>query len=98
LAALQQALRQPAGFASYGALRQWVQQIQHLETDDHTLYMIVARGSRPNERSRGLATQNNSEAIAEFRATCEEQLPAPFHGRRPARCMWLAKTKVASGY
>src|SRR5918992_1065322 len=41
LAALEQALRQPAGFASYEALRQWVQQTYHLEVNDHTLDTIV---------------------------------------------------------
>jgi transposase len=41
LAAIAQALRQPAGFASYEALRQWVQQTQHLEVNYHTLYTIV---------------------------------------------------------
>jgi Homeodomain-like domain len=41
LAAIAQALRQPPGFASYDALRQWVQQTHHLEANDHTLYTIV---------------------------------------------------------
>ena len=41
LAALEQALQQPAGFASYEALRQWVQQGYHLEVNYHTLYTIV---------------------------------------------------------
>jgi transposase len=41
LAALEQALRQPAGFASYEALRQWIQQTHHLDVNYHTLYTIV---------------------------------------------------------
>ena len=41
LAALEQALRQPAGFASYESLRQWGQQTYHLEVNYHTLYTIV---------------------------------------------------------
>ena len=41
LAALEQALRQPAGFASSEALRQWVQHTHHLEVNYHTLYTIV---------------------------------------------------------
>jgi transposase len=41
LAAIEQALRQPAGFASYEALRQWVQQTYHLEVNYHTLYTTV---------------------------------------------------------
>jgi hypothetical protein len=41
LAAIEQALRRPAGFASYAALRQWVQQTCHLEVNYHTLYTIV---------------------------------------------------------
>ncbi len=41
LAAIEQALRQPAGFASYEALRQWVKQTHHLDVNYHTLYTIV---------------------------------------------------------
>jgi transposase len=41
LAALEQALRQPAGFASYEAVRQWVQQTYRLDVNYHTLYTIV---------------------------------------------------------
>jgi hypothetical protein len=41
LAALEQALRHPTGFASYAALRQWVQQPHHLAVNYHTLYSIV---------------------------------------------------------
>jgi transposase len=41
LAALEQALRQPAGFASYEALRQWIKQSHHLDVNYHTLYTIV---------------------------------------------------------
>jgi hypothetical protein len=41
LAALEQALRPPAGFASDAALRQWVQQTYPLDINDHTLYTIV---------------------------------------------------------
>jgi transposase len=41
LAALEQALRHPAGFASYEALRQWVKQHHRLDVKYHTLYTIV---------------------------------------------------------
>jgi transposase len=41
LAALEQALRQPTGFASYEALRQWVKQHHHLDVNYHTLYTII---------------------------------------------------------
>jgi hypothetical protein len=41
LAAIEQALQRPAGFASYEALRQWVKYTQHLEVNYHTLYSIV---------------------------------------------------------
>jgi hypothetical protein len=41
LASLEQALRQPAGFASDEARRQWVQQTHHREVNDHTLDTIV---------------------------------------------------------
>jgi transposase len=41
LAALEQVLRQPAGFASYVELRQWIQHTHHLDVNYHTLYTIV---------------------------------------------------------
>jgi transposase len=41
LAAIEQALQEPAGFASDEALRQWVQQTHHVEVNYHTLYTIV---------------------------------------------------------
>jgi transposase len=41
LAALEQVLRQPAGFASYVELRQWIKQTHHLDVNYHTLYTIV---------------------------------------------------------
>jgi transposase len=41
LVGLEQALRQPAGFASYEALRQWVKQAYGVEVNYHTLYTIV---------------------------------------------------------
>jgi hypothetical protein len=41
LAGLEQALRYPAGFASYEALRQWVKQTYHVEVTYHTLYTIA---------------------------------------------------------
>jgi transposase len=41
LAAIEQALRQPDGVASYEALRHWVQQTYHREVNYHTLYTIV---------------------------------------------------------
>jgi transposase len=41
LASIAQALRAPAGFASYEALRQWVKQTHHVEVNYHTLYTIV---------------------------------------------------------
>jgi len=41
LAAIEPALRQPSGFASYEALRQWVQQTQPLEVNEHTRYTSV---------------------------------------------------------
>jgi transposase len=41
LAALMQALRQPAGVASYVELRQRLKQTHHLEVNYHTLYSIV---------------------------------------------------------
>lgn len=40
-AASAQALRQPTGFASYEALRQWVTQTSHLDVKYHTLSTIV---------------------------------------------------------
>jgi transposase len=59
LAAIEQALQEPAGFASYEALRPWVQQTQHVEVNDHTLYTIVRtrfraklQGPRPSHTKK----------------------------------------------
>jgi transposase len=41
LAGLEQALRQPAGFASYEAVRQWIRQHYQLDVKYHTLYTII---------------------------------------------------------
>jgi transposase len=41
LASLEQALRRPAGFASYEALRQWVRQTHGVEVKYKTLYTLV---------------------------------------------------------
>jgi transposase len=41
LAAMAQALRQPAGFASYEALRQGIKPTYHLDVNYHPLYTIV---------------------------------------------------------
>jgi transposase len=41
LASLEQAFRRPEGFASYGALRQWVAQALHVQVKYQTLYTIV---------------------------------------------------------
>jgi transposase len=41
LAALEQVLRQPAGFASYVELRQWIKQSHRLDVNYHTLYTII---------------------------------------------------------
>ena len=41
LAGLEHALRQPAGFASYEAVRQWIKQCDQLDVHYHTLDTIV---------------------------------------------------------
>lgn len=41
LASIEHALRQPTGFASYEALRQWVEHTQHVRVKYKTLYTIV---------------------------------------------------------
>ncbi len=43
LAELEQALQQPQGFASYEALRQWVEQTQGVSVKYKTLYTIVRK-------------------------------------------------------
>jgi transposase len=55
LAALEQVLRQPTGFASYVALRQGIKHTHHLDVNSHTLYTSVRtrfktklKGPRPS--------------------------------------------------
>jgi hypothetical protein len=59
LAARQQALRPPAGFASYAALRQWLTQTPHLDVNSHPRYPIVRtklkaklKGPRPSHTTK----------------------------------------------
>lgn len=59
LAGLEQALRQPAGFASYEAVRQWVKQRYQRDVKYHTLYTIVRtrfnaklKGPRPSHTKK----------------------------------------------
>jgi hypothetical protein len=59
LAAIAQALQEPAGFASDEALRPWVQQTQHVAGHDHTLDTIVRtrfraklKGPRPSHAKK----------------------------------------------
>ena len=54
-ASIEQVLQEPAGVASYEALRQWGQRTHHVEVNDHTLYAIVRtrftaklKGPRPS--------------------------------------------------
>jgi putative transposase len=59
LASLAHALSQPVGFASYEALRQWVQQTHHREVHDHTLYTIGrTRGNTKLKVPRPSHTKN----------------------------------------
>ncbi len=41
LASIEQALRQPDGFASYGELRQWIEQTHQVRVKYKTLYSLV---------------------------------------------------------
>jgi hypothetical protein len=59
LASLEQALQEPARFASDEALRQWVQQAHHVAVNYHTLYTIVRtrfggklKGPRPRHTKK----------------------------------------------
>lgn len=58
-AGLEQALRRPAGFASYEALRRWVRQTSGAEVKDKTLYALVRtrfratlKGPRPSHTQK----------------------------------------------
>lgn len=41
LASIERALQQEEGFASYGALREWVEQTHHIDVNYKTLYSLV---------------------------------------------------------
>jgi hypothetical protein len=73
LAALEQALQQPTGFASYDALRQWVQQTYHLDVNYHTLYTIVRTNLKAKLKVPRPSHTKNPEAIEASQATCGEQ-------------------------
>jgi hypothetical protein len=59
LAGLERALRQPAGFASSEAVRQWVRQTYHPDVNDYTFDTIVRtelkakrKGPRPSHTKK----------------------------------------------
>lgn len=96
LAALAQALRQPAGFASYEALRQWVQQTYHLDVNYHTLYTIVRtklkgklKVPRPSHTKKTLRRSRRSKRPV---ATSSSVSSRPCIR---ARCGSAARTRVA---
>jgi transposase len=66
LAAIAQALQQPAGFASYEALRQWVQQTSHREVNDHTLYTIIHTKFKATLKIPRSSHTKNPGAMAAF--------------------------------
>jgi hypothetical protein len=87
LAAIEQALRQPAGCASYAVLRQWVQQSHHLEVNDHTLSTIVRTRFNAQLKVPRPRHTKNPEAMPAFQETCREQLQRgmPPENTRPVR-------------
>jgi transposase len=87
LAAIEQALQEPAGFAYWEALRQWVQQTHHVEVPYHTLYTIARTRFRSKLKVSRLSHTKNPDAIAEFQATCQEQLQGiiPLQNTHPVR-------------
>ena len=66
LAALEQVLRQPAGFASDEARRQGVKQTHHLAVTYHTLYTMVRTRFNATLKVPGPVTPNTPEAIPAF--------------------------------
>jgi hypothetical protein len=74
LAGLEQALRQPAGFASYGAVRQWSKQRYQLDVNYHPLYTIVRTRFNARHRVPRPSHTKNPDAIRKFQATCQVQI------------------------
>jgi class 3 adenylate cyclase len=74
LARLEQALRLPGGFASYEALRQWVQRTPGVEASTRRSTHWYARASTRCSKCHALVTQNNPEAIPTFQASCDGHL------------------------
>jgi class 3 adenylate cyclase len=74
LARLEQALRLPGGFASYEALRQWVQRTPGVEASTRRSTHWYARASSLCSKCHALVTQNNPEAIPTFQVSCNSHL------------------------
>ena len=96
MAAIEQALRRPAGFASDAALRPWGQHTHQREVHDHTPYPLVR--TRFNAKLKGPRPSHpkNPEAIPAFQAGGLEPLQGALHRRMPARCGSVARMNVAS--
>ena len=97
LASLEQALHRPEGFASYEELRQWVRRTHGVEVKYETLYTSVRTRFRARLiKCRARATQKNPEAIAEFQASCGEQLQRviPPEHCRPVRVFSQDESRI----
>lgn len=87
LASLEQALRRPAGFASYEALCQWCGRPTGWRSSTRRCTPWCARVSKLSLRWPAPATQKNPDAIATFQTTCRGHLQQaiPSANRRPIR-------------
>jgi hypothetical protein len=87
LAALEQALRQPAGFASYAALRNGSSRLTIWRSTITRATPSSAPGSTRSSRCRGPVTPKTPEALPAFQETCLAQVQRviPPEKTRPVR-------------
>jgi transposase len=74
LASIEQAFHRPEGFASYDALRQWVQRTHGERSSTRRSTLSCARASIGSSKWPGRVTQKNPEAIPMVQASCHEHL------------------------
>lgn len=99
LAGLEQALRQPAGFASYVELRQWIKQTHHLDVNYHTLYTIVrTRFTAKLKVPRPSHTKKTRRPFLSFRPPARSGCSTSFRRQIPARCACSVRTKAGWAY
>jgi transposase len=94
LTALERVLRQPTGFTSYVARRQWSKQTHHLDVNYHPLYTIVRTRFKTKLKGPRPGHTKTLMPYGSFRRPVRSGCSASFLQRIPGRRASLARTNA----